>query len=402
MNSIKGFYEKAELSEVKKSELKSALRQRFPQYAENDGGITEVTYMNNMEINSRNSGRVTVRRKWTAGIVAAALLLTVGGGMILAKRAYMQRALAGAEGETEDTAETEVGTNDNDTDPNDTEDTQKTGYTNKGHKKQQQEAKVLYRSAAVVCSDIHDNCYEFDITEETVVTADDVKAVAGKKLQPQDNKVDKEIFASMLYEEYGGEDISSNYYEVTFMFDESYNCYLPKYAYIYLDDEHTRFTTYPIYGSVDETQDDPADFSLTRSSADAKTLYEEADSVLEKCRAYDVAVMCDTVKSGDFMEGPYYDTSFDYESETVMTAQDFANEIYTLNGVGYWIIYSGYSSYGIDFETDENGAVTGIKNVKVAFTDGNVMESYSYPEETGDTVSDDTGFVDPDVGRDDN
>ena len=82
MSEIKDFFSDLSLPDEKKAELKSALKAKYPQYAENDKGTTEVFRMenNNIEI---NRAQAKVRSKWLTGgavAAAAALLLVVGAG----------------------------------------------------------------------------------------------------------------------------------------------------------------------------------------------------------------------------------------------------------------------------------------------------------------------------------
>ena len=92
MSAIKNMYGKTKLSEDKKAELKAALGERYPQYAESRTYKTEGIRMNDTKING-NSGQVKVSRKWRNGAIiaaAAALMLTVG--MKLASEVYEKKA----------------------------------------------------------------------------------------------------------------------------------------------------------------------------------------------------------------------------------------------------------------------------------------------------------------------
>ena len=92
MSEIKDFYSNIGLSDDKKAELKSMLKAKYPQYADDDNGGTEVFKMENRNIEI-NRGQVKVRSKWMTGgavAAAAALLLTIGAGA--AKYAYKNNA----------------------------------------------------------------------------------------------------------------------------------------------------------------------------------------------------------------------------------------------------------------------------------------------------------------------
>lgn len=84
MSEIKDFYSNARLSDDKKAELKSMLKAKYPQYADEDNGRTEVFKMENRNIEI-NRGQVKVRNKWMTGgaaVAAAAVLLTMGAGAV--------------------------------------------------------------------------------------------------------------------------------------------------------------------------------------------------------------------------------------------------------------------------------------------------------------------------------
>ena len=76
MSAIKNMYGKTKLSEDKKAELKAALGERYPQYAESRTYKTEGIRMNDTKING-NSGQVKVSRKWRNGAIIAAVVMVL-------------------------------------------------------------------------------------------------------------------------------------------------------------------------------------------------------------------------------------------------------------------------------------------------------------------------------------
>lgn len=81
MNKVRDLYQKADLSEEKRAQLKAQFKERFPQYAKDTSGTEEVA-MNKSTIN--NFVPVKVRTRAIAGI-AAALVIAAGGTAYIMK-----------------------------------------------------------------------------------------------------------------------------------------------------------------------------------------------------------------------------------------------------------------------------------------------------------------------------
>ena len=380
MNKIKGFYEKAELSAEKKAELKIALRQRFPQYADKDNGMTEVIRMNNTEINSK-SGKIKVHSKqFTAAVVAAALAVCVGGSA-LAKRIYTVRSMTGSENEIEDTVDNYTTNSEDDYTP-----VSGAKYTEMEPEEEFGIAKTVYNAASMACIDIDNNGQKTDIPDNKI-TSDDIKKALETAPADDDNIINTDEFAFLVgsYLE-SSFDHDTCYYEIILKFHPHEEMLLPQYVYCYYDN-CSKYVTYPLLGS-NEFNDDynkynevSNDFEET-SAEYGKEVYDEANELLQKFIAEGKTVSAEKVITKD--DYFYHDDDpIDYESYEVITPELFACALYDCDKRTRSIIDFVYINFAITFASEDGKTANGIDNVKLVYFDSVDMQSYTYPEDKG-------------------
>ncbi|WP_295157087.1 hypothetical protein, partial [uncultured Ruminococcus sp.] len=92
MKTVKDMYDKTKLSDIKKAELKAALKKQFPQYDESVKDRTEVINMENNVITATGKNIKVHSRRFAPAIAAAALVVVAGGAFIhrvIQVRTYM-------------------------------------------------------------------------------------------------------------------------------------------------------------------------------------------------------------------------------------------------------------------------------------------------------------------------
>ena len=244
MSAIKDMYGKAKLSDEKKAELKNELGQRFPRYADSMEDKTEVIGMNDNKVHESN-GHIKVHSKLRTGaVIAAAAVVAVIGGMKLARDQYTEKALIQPAGQGEDNYTT------------DREDSVKEdyspqeGYIEIADKKILRNIKIIYNSALEAYADLIDSTGdEFVLGEEKIITAEMVRQSSKNNIVHEDGKCSAMEFAAALNKSLADLDgFNAEQYDfaVDFMFNESGTKTVSvNYVYIFLDDEHKYFNTYP-------------------------------------------------------------------------------------------------------------------------------------------------------------
>ena len=192
MSAIKDMYGKTKLSEDKKAELKAALGQRFPRYANSMEDKTEVIGMNDNKV-YENGGRIMVRSKWRTGaVIAAAAVVAVMGGMKLARDQYIERSLIQPAGQGEDNYTT------------DREDSVKEDYSpQKGYiadadKSTLSATKWIYNSACEALADIQSSGDELVLGDEKMITSEMVKQSQESDIVHENGKCSAMEFAAAI------------------------------------------------------------------------------------------------------------------------------------------------------------------------------------------------------------
>ncbi|SFD40254.1 PASTA domain-containing protein [Ruminococcus albus] len=385
MSAIKNMYGKTKLSEDKKAELKAALGERYPQYAESRTYKTEGIRMNDTKING-NSGKVKISRKWRNGAIiaaAAALMLTVG--MKLASEVYEKKAEridVSPAGQVEDSREGQVKE----------EYPSQEGYIEDADETIRGNVKTIYNAAYEAYYEMLDDTgNELVLGEEKMITSEMVRQSRNADIVHEDGKCSALEFAAAMDRNLGGlDEYFADYdYAVDFIFDESGTKVVDiNYAYIYLDSAHKSFCTYPEYGHNGGITENGITKRFSYESSCAKKLYEEAEEAIkyynengEKFTIDDVN-MTAVDKEYLYMTDDYVRADIE-ENDKMRFAKALLND-----GSMTSQLQKDGNNFVIKFTHDSNGNVNGVEKVYIeVFTDKNdytnnpKTERYVYPDE---------------------
>ncbi|SEK99425.1 PASTA domain-containing protein [Ruminococcus albus] len=384
MSAIKNMYGKTKLSEDKKAELKAALGERFPRYADSMEDKTEVIGMNDNKV-YENGGRIMVRSKWRTGaVIAAAAVVAVMGGMKLARDQYIERSHMTPASHEEDNSTT-------DSEDSVKEYSQKEGYIADVDKSTLSATKTIYNSACEALADIKALDYELVLGEEKMITSEMVKQSQESEITHEDGKCSVLEFAATIskYSEGCDLDISQYDYAVDFMFDENGKKVVQiNYVYIYLDAEHKTFYSYPPYGSQGGIIENGIAKQFKYDSSCAKKLYEEAEEAIKYYNENGERFAIDSLNM-TAVEHEYLYMTDDHvredieENDKMRFAQALMNE-----GSMTMQLRKDSNNFVIKFTHDSKGNVNGVEKVYVqVFKDEadengeHKNERFVYPDE---------------------
>ncbi|WP_294482991.1 PASTA domain-containing protein [uncultured Ruminococcus sp.] len=384
MSAIKNMYGKTKLSEDKKAELKAALGERYPQYAESRTYKTEGIRMNDTKING-NSGQVKVSRKWRNGAIiaaAAALILTVG--MKLASEVYEKKAErinVSPAGQVEDSREGQV-KEDVTTDDE---------YIEDADMEMRGVAKTIYNSVCEAYADLIDTLSnELVLGEEKKITAEMVRQSRETEIVHEDGKCSALEFAAAMDSNWCMDyDLTDYDFAVDFMYDESGTKIVSiNYVYVYLDPEHKSFTTYPPYGSMGGVTENGITRRFSYDSSCAKKVYEETEAAIAEFTESGEYFTIDSINLTD-VQNEYYryndgDIRENMEEDDKMR---FAQALLKEGSMTMQLLKDS-NNFVIKFTHDSNGNVNGVEKVYVqVFKDEadengeHKNERYVYPDE---------------------
>ncbi|MCR5539529.1 MAG: PASTA domain-containing protein [Ruminococcus sp.] len=361
MSAIKNMYGKTKLSDEKKAELKAALGERFPRYADSMEDKTEVIGMNDNKV-YENGGRIMVRSKWRTGaVIAAAAVVAVMGGMKLARDQYIERSHMTPASHEEDNSTT-------DSEDSVKEYSQKEGYIADVDKSTLSATKTIYTSACEALADIKALDYELVLGEEKMITSEMVKQSQESEITHEDGKCSVLEFAAAIskYSEGCDLDISQYDYAVDFMFDENGKKVVQiNYVYIYLDAEHKTFYSYPQYGSQGGIIENGIAKQFKYDSSCAKKLYEDAEAAIAEFTRNGESFTIDDISMHDVWGEYYWENDKDiqanrseYEKTTLAHALLYDGSITTQLSKDDANIY-------VKFTHDSNGNVNGVEKAYV-------------------------------------
>ena len=388
MRALNDVYDKTKLSDEKKAELKAALKKSFPQYAENDTGRTEVIKMENINT-AVNGNKIRVHsRKVAPAIVAAALVLVAGGALI--HRVVQVRAYMGGDPNAP-ASQTQDGGNNNDA----------AGFIDDMDSEQAHAAKEMFCAAASVLADItaSNDIAVFDdslkVTREMLLNTRDVSEEHKHGIVTETEfvrKIDEMLRLGGVGDTLDAADYD---FEITFASDENGDL-LPKYVFVYPDNSHSTFYSYPMYSDDSGNDADDGNYYVMQNSIeDAKALYALACEVYENCVASGRSVSAEEVSLKNFS----YDENYQpFGGEDFVTPEIFAHELHDFDGggsVGLQVNEGGGVNYRIVFETEDGVTAIGVKSATIATTWNGKMQSFTYPEEAAikDTSADLTDIV---------
>ena len=377
MSAIKNMYGKTKLSEDKKAELKAALGERYPQYAESKTYKTEGIRMNDTKING-NGGQIKVSRKWRNGaIIAAAAALMVTVGMKLASEVYERKAdqiEVSPAGQVKDDVTTEE------------------EYSEDADMKMRGVAKTIYNSVAEAYADLIDTPgNELVLGEEKRITAETVRQSRETEIVHEDGKCSALEFAAAMDKYTVGSldnDLTDYDFAADFMFDESGTKIVSiNYVYIYLDPEHKNFCSYPEYGSMGGVTENGITKRFSYDSSCEKKLYDEVEEAIKYYNENGEKFTIDSLNMTAVSDEYLYMTD-DYvredieENDKMRFAQALLNE-----GSITMQLRKDDNNFVIKFTHDSNGNVNGVEKVYVQvfnkdyYNSRNDGERYVYPNE---------------------
>lgn len=376
-------YGKTKLSEDKKAELKAALGERYPQYAESRTYKTEGIRMNDTKING-NSGQVKVSRKWRNGAIiaaAAALMLTVG--MKLASEVYEKKAErinVSPAGQVEDSREGQV-KEDVTTDDE---------YIEDADMEMRGVAKTIYNSVCEAYADLIDTLSnELVLGEEKKITAEMVRQSRETEIVHEDGKCSALEFAAAMDSNWCMDyDLTDYDFAVDFMYDESGTKIVSiNYVYVYLDPEHKSFTTYPPYGSMGGVTENGITRRFSYDSSCAKKVYEETEAAIaeftESGKYFTIESINLTDVQNEYYRYNYGDIRENMEEDDKMR---FAQALLKEGSMTMQLLKDS-NNFVIKFTHDSNGNVNGVEKVYVQvfnkdfYNSRDDGERYVYPDE---------------------
>ncbi|MBO4867041.1 MAG: PASTA domain-containing protein [Ruminococcus sp.] len=390
MSAIKDMYGKTKLSEEKKAELKAALGQRYPQYAESRTYKTEGIRMNNTKING-NGGQVKVSRKWRNGaIIAAAAALMVTVGMKLASEVYERRADqmdVSPAGQVKDDVTTEE------------------EYSEDEDMDMRGNAKTIYNSVCeAFCDLIEYTGDELVLGDEKVITAETVRQSREVEIVHEDGKCSALEFAAAMDSNWCMDyDLTDYDFAADFMFDESGTKVVAiNYVYIYLDTSHKNFCSYPEYGSMGGVTENGITKRFSYDSSCAKKLYEEAEEAIKYYNENGEYYTIDDVNM-TAVDKEYLYMTDDYVRADIEEndKMKFAKALLNDGSITMQLRKDG-NNFVIKFTHDSKGNVNGVEKVYVQvfnkeyYNSNNGSERYVYPNENKEgeinvTIPDVTG-----------
>lgn len=375
MSAIKDMYGKAKLSDEKKAELKNELGQRFPRYADSMEDKTEVIGMNDNKVHESN-GHIKVHSKLRTGaVIAAAAVVAVIGGMKLARDQYTEKALIQPAGQGEDNYTT------------DREDSVKEdyspqeGYIEIADKTILRNIKIIHNSACEAYADLIESTGdELVLGEEKMITPEMVRKSRETKIVHENGKCSALEFAAAMDKYiYGSldEDLTQYDFAVDFMFNESGTKTVSvNYVYIFLDDEHKYFNTYPSYGLNGGVTENGITKRFSYDSSCAKKVYEELETAIIKYNESGKPLNIDSFQADTTNE--YLYLIYDYECEDLEEndKMKFARELLKDGSITKQLSKDG-NNFEADFKRDDNGNIIGVERVYVEIFDD---ESAEYDE----------------------
>lgn len=302
MSVIKDRYDRLELSDEKKAELKRTLSESFPEYAETKIGRTEVIIMENEKI-TNNAGRVKVRSKFGVGVAAAAaaaLLLTVG--ISAASRIDVGTSPAGEQTEYNGA---------------------QSGYIDDRESSYTQQAKAVYNCMAVVFADLDTMGYSYEhlVGSEgfTITTEDILEARTNETVLGEDKEIQAQELAAYLDDTAKKDGLDLG--EIDLEIDFSYWKYSAVYfVFVYPDDSHESFYSYPAYdteGLEPEFYVDENDYE-----AQAAAVYETMSEIVADLELWGEDVRFD----GDTITRDTIFVAKDAEKKVVLYGDESADE----------------------------------------------------------------------------
>lgn len=373
MSAIKDMYGKAKLSNEKKAELKNELGQRFPRYADSMEDKTEVIGMNDNKVHE-SRGHIKVHSKWKTGaVIAAAAVVAIMGGMKLARDSYEEKS------ELIDVSTTEQMQEKNSHGDTMIEDyLSKDGYVDYYDR---EPAKNIYHAA----HDTYDELIkttgdELVLGEENMITPEMVRKSRETKIVHENGKCSALEFAAAMDKYiYGSldEDLTQYDFAVDFMFNESGTKTVSvNYVYIFLDDEHKYFYTYPSYGLNGGVTENGITKRFSYDSSCAKKVYEELEAAIIKYNESGKPLNIDSFQADTTNE--YLYLIYDYECEDLEEndKMKFARELLKDGSITKQLSKDG-NNFEADFKRDDNGNIIGVERVYVEIFDD---ESAEYDE----------------------
>ena len=374
MKTVKDMYDKTKLSDIKKAELKAALKKQFPQYDESVKDRTEVINMENNVITGSGKNIKVHSRRFAPAIAAAALVVVAGGAFV--HRMVMVRSYI----EDEPNAPAAQ------TDGEGGENTEYSGYINDLDSDEACAAKEIFCAASAVLADIAetDDIAVFDdslkITREMLLTTRE-ESEEHKPGIITETEFIREIDDLLKSGNVGDVLDAAKYdFEITFRTDENGELAVD-YAFIYADSAHDGFYSYPIFTEDEKSYSygDGSVYIMQYNESDAKELWNEACEVFDKCERSGKTVSAQDVSLKDYNDENY--SAFD--NSDVVTPEIFAYELCTVNGstdsVGWLVNQGGGINYRIEFETEDGVTAIGVKRATIATMDRGKMESFTYP-----------------------
>lgn len=360
-DSLNGYFDKATLSVGKKAEIKNALREKFPQYAENSTAGKSVSSVIPESENIKNKNTEGARAKphrlrSGIAIAATAAVVLVAGG------AYARNM------DIEDTPTSPAANN---------------GDTNQNEQIYTEQAKKLYDAAAMLLADLEvmgkkvesNSVDSFTLTEAQNIGIDSAADMSGDVLT-------KVNFAALLYKswsESNGFQLTDIDFIITFIDDGYGYAQSVECTAIIADRENDIFYTYPSHFGEDRTLDDGE--PIKEDFSDEEILYQTAVVTLIDLKEKGYSLQTDMVNRDTLMDSMTMDIDIDTKlalsSAKYAGGTDFAALLFRAlneNTFGYGSLDLLNLDFEIRFSTNSDGIVQLVSYAQIK--DGDTIKKY--------------------------